>query len=85
MSSGSKNPRSFKFEAATTVQLEHLCTALGSTATAVLQHAVAAYYRDLFGQAALLRFTLPPPPPSDPTTALALEPAQTTRKVLEPS
>ena len=43
----------------TETQLAHLCHATGSGATAVMEQALAHYYRDVFGPAALLSFRIP--------------------------
>ncbi len=54
-----KRQRTFKFSVSTETQLAQICQATGSGATAVVEQALAQYYRDLFGQQALLIFTAP--------------------------
>lgn len=54
-----KRQRTFKFSGSTETQLAQVCHATGSGATAVVEQAVARYYRDLFGQQALFRFATP--------------------------
>ncbi len=48
-----RRQRTFKFSVSTDVQLGHLCLVTGSGATAVVEQAVAQYYRRLFGTEAL--------------------------------
>lgn len=60
-----KRQRTFKFSSSTETQLAHICHATGSGATAVVEQAVARYYRDLFGQGALLHFATPKQAPHE--------------------
>lgn len=53
-----KRQRTFKFSGNTETQLAQVCHATGSSVTAVVEQAVAHYYRDLFGPGALLPFAV---------------------------
>ena len=59
MTQRDKRQRTLKFSGSTETQLAQLCHATGSGATAVVEQALASYYRDLFGQAALYRLATP--------------------------
>lgn len=65
MTSRGARQRTFKFSGSTEAQLTQLCHATGSGATGVVEQALAHYYRDLFGQGALMRFAVPPGPPTE--------------------
>ncbi|MDB5044774.1 MAG: hypothetical protein JWQ08_824 [Deinococcus sp.] len=60
-----KRQRTFKLSGSTETQLAHLCHATGSGATAIVEQALAHYYRDLFGQQALLSFSTPQQAPHE--------------------